>query len=69
MLTIGGLTDDDWANATRQPGGGTTTGNLSSMGHGGVDRATGATKYAYGMMAGDEDLKREGREAVKGPQY
>jgi len=62
--------DDGWANATREPGTGQTSGGVlsgaSNVISGAANVATGAGNYAYGQVSGDEGAKAAGKEAVFG---
>ncbi|KAI0059088.1 hypothetical protein BV25DRAFT_1809609 [Artomyces pyxidatus] len=61
--------DDGWANATRTPGSDSSGGVLSGAAgaaYGAANAAAGAAKYAYGHVAGDEQTKKAGSDALFG---
>ncbi|KZV70650.1 hypothetical protein PENSPDRAFT_664963 [Peniophora sp. CONT] len=68
--------DDGWANATREPGASSgVTGASSGVAESATGYAsqaasvaTGAAKFAYGHATGNEEVKRQGSEAVWGSE-
>lgn len=74
VLTI--AADDGWANATRAPGASPgVSGAASGVASTATDYASqaasvasGAAKFAYGHATGNEEVKRQGSEAVWGSE-